>query len=104
LPQKEALEMGRMKAVVIGMGVLILAGFVTVAVTLVMRAQGGSAPRQPFQNLVTLPAGAAVVETRMGDGQIVLRLQANDGSQLLVVLSATDGSVRGRINLAVQPQ
>ncbi len=96
--------MGGIKAVVIGMGVLILAGFVVVAATLISRMQDGEDPRQPFRNLITLPAGASIVETRLADGRIVLRLESKDGSQSLLILNAADGQERGRINLAVAPQ
>jgi hypothetical protein len=96
--------MGAIKAVVIGMGVLILAGFVVVAATLISRMQDGDDPRQPFQNLVTLPPDARVVETLLGDGRIVLRVEAGDGSQSLLILNVADGQERGRINLAIAPQ
>ncbi|MCA8927063.1 MAG: hypothetical protein KDC18_03280 [Alphaproteobacteria bacterium] len=95
--------MGAIKAVVIGMGVLILVGFVVVAVTLVMRTQDMGTPTAAFQGLVTLPPGTRIAETRVGDGRIVLRLDGADGSQSLLILNATDGSEQGRVNLAVTP-
>ena len=96
--------MGAIKAVVIGMGVLILAGFVIVAVTLAVRMQEVDEPREAYRNLVTLPAGARIVETQVADDRIVLRLQAEDGSQSLLLLNAADGTERGRIDLAIAPR
>ncbi len=94
--------MRAIKAVVIGLGILIMAGFVIVAVTLVVRMQGVGEPDEAYRNLATLPAGARIVETLMADDRIVLRLQAEDGSQSLLILNADDGSERGRIDLAVE--
>ena len=96
--------MGTIKAVVIGMGVLILAGFIVVAVALVMRLQDADAPSEAYRNLITLPAGARIAETQVTDDRIVLRLQAEDGSQSLLILNAADGSERGRIDLAIAAQ
>jgi hypothetical protein len=43
--------MSAIKGVVIGMGVLILVGFVVVAITLVTRSKGGSEAKDQFQNM-----------------------------------------------------
>ena len=91
--------MNAIKAVVIGLGVLILAGFAVVAVTLVVRMQGIGEPKGPFSVSATLPKGAQIVETRTGDGRIVLRLTAADASMWLLVLDADTGLERGRIKL-----
>lgn len=95
--------MRAIKAVVIGMGGLILVGFVVVGVTLVMRMQNVNAPRQAFQQVLTLPAGAQVLETRLEGGEIVLRVAKADGAEMLVLIDAADGIERGRIDLAFGP-
>lgn len=94
--------MRAIKAVVIGLGILIMAGFVVVAVTLVVRMQEVGGPDEAYRNLVSLPAGTRIVETQMAHERIVLRLQAEDGSQSLLILNADDGSERGRIELTVK--
>jgi len=94
--------MRAIKAVVIGMGLLILAGFVIVGVTLVMRMQEVGTPEGAFQSLATLPAGARIVETQITDERIVLRLETAAGGQSLLILNAKDGREIGRIALAVE--
>ena len=94
--------MRAIKGLVIGMGALILVGFVVVAVTLVMRMQGSRGPEgAPFQNVVQLPAGAKVVETVFSDDKIILRLRTADGAESLVLINSRDGRETGRIALAV---
>jgi hypothetical protein len=95
--------MSAIKGVVIGMGVLILVGFVVVAITLVTRSKGGSEAKDQFQNMVRLPAGSQVLETRLGDRNILLRIRAGDGAESLVLIDAANGAERGRISLTVGP-
>jgi hypothetical protein len=95
--------MKAVKGLVIGMGVLILVGFVVVAVTLVMRAQGGREAKAPFQNMVRLPAGGQIIETRLSDDRILLRVRNADGAEALIVLDADNGQEMGRLNVAIAP-
>ena len=91
--------MGFVKAIVIGMGVLIVAGFIVVAVTLVMRMQGVSEKSGAFNTTVSLPAGAEIAGTSVGDGEIVLRLTEPGGGSWLLVIDADTGEEQGRIKL-----
>ena len=91
--------MGFVKAIVIGMGVLIVAGFIVVAVTLVMRMQGAVKQEGAYSTSVSLPKGAAVVSSQASDGEIVLRLEAAGGASCLLVIDADTGEETGRIQL-----
>ena len=72
-----------LKTLVIGMAVLIVLGMVAMIVAGVRQAGELSAPKAPpaaaAPQTVDIPAGAEIVETRTGDGRIVLRLRLADG-------------------------
>jgi hypothetical protein len=75
-----------LKALVIGMGVLIVAGIGVVAVTLVNR-MGGSASSSPSAaaGRIELPAGARIAETHVDGKTVVLRLTMPDGTSRIAV-------------------
>ena len=111
--------MKALKALVIVMGVLIVAALTVVVVTVVQRAgapepgtahrAGAPAPSVPIAGApapgfgetdIALPRGTSVVETRTGDGRIVLRVQDGaGGNQALVVIDARTGRRLGLIRL-----
>jgi hypothetical protein len=91
--------MGFVKAIVIGMGVLIVAGFIIVAVTLVIRMQGAAEPDSAYRTTLSLPNGTAITETSMVDGEVLLRLKAADGASWLMIIDARTGAEKGRIKL-----
>ena len=91
--------MGFVKGIVIGMGVLIVAGFIVVAVTLVMRMQGMAEPEKAYSTTLSLPAGMEIAESAMADGRILLRLAAADGGSWLMIVDARTGEEQGRIRL-----
>ena len=79
--------MRALKAMVIGMGVLIIIGVIVLVVLVAQRSgdQIGSVVadgKRPVAASVELPAGAEVMETRVGGERIVLRLRrtGTDGS------------------------
>ena len=93
-----------LKALVIGMGVLIIVGVAFLLYAIIQKsgdeaALGGRAPGAPVRSDVTLPAGAEVVETRLDSNTIVLRLRLADGSGRLVVIDRGTGKATGRIDL-----
>jgi len=93
-----------LKALVIGMGVLIIVGVVFLLYAIIQKsgeeaAMGDAAPGAPVRAAVTLPAGAEVVETRLDSTTIVLRLRLADGSGRLVVIDRATGKAIGRIDL-----
>ena len=91
--------MRAIKGIVIGMGLLIVVGFIVIAVTLVMRAQGLSEPKQAYRSTVSIPAGTAVETTETDGDRILLRLAGTDGSAWLMVIDAHTGVEQGRIKL-----
>ena len=97
-------SMRGLKALVIGMGVLIIVGVVFLLYAIIQKsgdeaALGGRTPGAPVRSDVTLPAGAEVVETRLDSNTIVLRLRLADGSGRLVVIDRGTGKATGRIDL-----
>jgi hypothetical protein len=93
-----------LKALVIGMGVLIIVGVVFLLYAIIQKSGdeasiGGVTRGIPVRLDVTLPAGAEVVETRLDSNTIVLRLRLADGSGRLVVIDRGTGKATGRIDL-----
>jgi hypothetical protein len=89
-----------LKALVIGMGILIIAGVVFLIYAIVEKAgEGGIGGGGAVNAEVRLPAGAEIVETRVGDGRVVLRLRLADGSGRLMLIDAVTGKSAGRIDL-----
>jgi hypothetical protein len=97
-----------LKALVIGMGVLIIVGVVFLLYAIIQKSgedavlggmAGSIAGGPAVRSNVTLPAGAEVVETRLDAGVIVLRLRLADGSGRLVVIDRATGKAAGRIDL-----
>lgn len=88
-----------LKALVIGMGVLIVGGLIVLVVAAVERAGNLSAPAAETKTAIELPAGAEIVETATGDGRIVLRLKLADGSARLLVLDAATGRSAATVDL-----
>lgn len=100
--------MQALKALVIGMGVLIVIAVVVLIVGVMNRptkntqptAETMAAPPIPFTpQSILLPPGAEIAETRIGDGRIVLRLALPDGSGRLVIVDAASGQVTGTVDL-----
>jgi uncharacterized protein DUF6476 len=101
--------MRALKVLVVVMGVLLIAGFAVVVVTITGRmSQRGALPGPavaaahpaPFGNTtVTLPADALVMEVQGAGDRILLRLDLRDGTEMLLVLDAVTGTELGRIKL-----
>jgi hypothetical protein len=100
--------MRALKVLVVVMGVLLIAGFAVVVVTIMGRMTQKAAPvapavtahLTPFGNAtVTLPPDALVMEVQGAGDRILLRLDLRDGSEMLLVLDAATGSELGRIKL-----
>ncbi len=89
--------MRAMLALVIGMGVLIVAGVIVLGVT-VMHRLGGGAPAAP----VTLaePAGTRIAGSSASGDRLVLQLQGG-GPDRVVVLDLRDGRVLARVGLGL---
>jgi len=103
--------MRALKALVIGMAVLIFAGVVVLIVGIVDKAgeldgQAGKpahqavVPAATFRDTeVDLPAGATIVDTRLEGNRILLRATLPDGTSRIILISATTGKRIGTIRL-----
>jgi len=89
--------MAALKALVIGMGVLIVAGFVVLIYGVLTKAGGptGSA----VENRITLPAGATVQSMQMGGDLIVLHVKDRQGREHLLSLDARKGRIVSSLEL-----
>ena len=81
--------MRALKALVIGMGVLIVIGLVTVVVTIANRTLDGGGP--PAEAALALPDGAEVLETALDGDRIALRLRLADGTAAIHVFDLATG-------------
>ena len=81
--------MRALKALVIGMGVLIVVGLIVVAVTIVNRTLDGEPP--PTEAALALPAGAEVLETALDGDRVALRLRLADGAEEIHVFDLATG-------------
>ncbi|MBT5111259.1 MAG: hypothetical protein HOM25_21450 [Rhodospirillaceae bacterium] len=107
--------MQALKAVVIVMAVLIVAGLGLLAYGLVTKIGGGStndagadknnAPQySAFGTVETaLPPGARVVGMAVDDGRIVVRVEAPGGGQSLMVFNVDTGAQLGTIRIRAAP-
>jgi len=99
-----------LKAIVIVLGVLIVAAGAVLVSELVGRLGGGSevadtAPAGDFADArVTLPPGARVLAmTGTGDA-LSLLVEAGDKGQIIVTVDRRDGTILGTITLAPAPR
>lgn len=86
-----------LKAIVAGMGIVLMIGLAVIVATLLKRS--GAKP-VAHSGAVTLPAGARLLETTLGEGSIVLHVQ-DEGGDTLVILDARTGVETGRVRLVV---
>ena len=107
--------MRALKALVIVMATLILAGVIIIVVTIVKRSQQmaergamgpptlaqPAAPRSFDENRVALPEGSRIVETTAEGERLVLRLRLDDGSEQLVFIDMGTGATIG--TLVIEP-
>lgn len=89
-----------LKALVIGMGILIIVGVVFLVYAIIDKAgEQDVSVASAIDAEIALPAGAEVVETSLGDGRMVLRLRLPDGSGRLLLFDAASGRSIGKIDL-----
>ncbi len=94
--------MRTLKALVIGMGILIVAGTAMIAVMIVRRGADGSAASgnasiTPAR--IALPAGARVIETALDGDRIALRIALTGGGERVVIIDARTGRRIGAVDL-----
>ncbi|MDP7539407.1 MAG: hypothetical protein QF726_02925 [Alphaproteobacteria bacterium] len=75
-----------LKALVIGMGMLIVIGVTVIVVTVFNRTQDRARDVEAPERLdVAIPAGAKLLEMVPNGQRLVLRLETPDGDQIMVV-------------------
>lgn len=109
--------MQALKALVIGMGILILVAMAVLAVTIYKRATApgderameagqrtGIASDLAFGTVdLPIPEGAQVEEMNAVDDRLTLRLRLNDGSARIMVVDLTSGALLGTLLLQPTP-
>ncbi len=113
--------MRALKALVIGMGILIVAGFAVLVVGLIQRVGvggdgdggvAGSTPRAPIAGMkspavsgdfgdvrVSLPAGAVVAGVSTDAGRLVVHVRLAGGASRVLVIDLATGRRLGAIDL-----
>ena len=95
-----------LKILVIVMGVLIVAGVITIGATIYNRIVSGASQSagDGFGTVsVRLPAGHAVDSVAAAGDSLHIHLQAADGTASVLVFDARTGRQRGRIVLEPHP-
>ena len=96
--------MRSIQALVMVMGVLIVGGMTLVGYQIVTTVGEPSAPRASFGEVeLALPPGARVVDMAAIDDRLVLRIEAGDGRQRLIVLDPSTGALVGTIVFTPAP-
>ena len=100
LSEAEQRQIRVLKAVVIGLGVLIVLALGALLAGVVLKG-GGTARGLPPGAVMTLPVpdGAAVEEMRLSGNVLALRIRWADGRREIVVLDARRGRVLRRVVL-----
>ena len=91
-----------LKALVIFLGVLIFVAFGVLAygIATKFKTSGETPTSRHFEATnVEIPAGARIVETRIGGNRIILRVETSDGSMALILIDAGTGKRTGVIHL-----
>lgn len=91
--------MKALKALVIGMGVIIVLGMVVVIATIISRIAGTDGDEELGTVYLGLPESCRIADVVESRGHLVLRLSgpAKDGCGDLLVVNAGSGAVVGRI-------
>ncbi|WP_248710535.1 DUF6476 family protein [Sediminicoccus sp. KRV36] len=88
--------MRALKFLVVAMGVLIVAGTVTLVVLLVQRAGGGGAGASLPPMSLNLPAGSRILGVAGAGERFAVHVQRPDGDRILL-LDAQTGRVVGEV-------
>lgn len=97
-------------ALVIFMGIVIVAGMVVVGVTIANRLgslgdgeRAASSAAGFGEASVPIPAGCAIVETRPEGNRLIVRLGSGGRCDQLLVIDLRSGAVTGRLNFVPSP-
>ena len=89
-----------LKAMVMVLTGVMIAGVVTVVVLLVMRL-GNTTPALPPE--IALPEGEQALAVTQGTGWVAVVTQAADGAQSILILDALTGEERQRVPIVSEP-
>jgi hypothetical protein len=98
--------MQALKALVIGMAVLIVVGMIVVIVTIANRLGKGRAPAAPAAAVaatVELPAGCSVAGMAAAGDRLALRLDGSGDCRQILLVDPASGRLVGRLRLAEAP-
>lgn len=98
-----------LKVLVIGMGLLIVAGFIVVAVEVARRISSPSPAGSPaasprtaagaaFAENIVLPSGAQVVSVGTAADRITVHVRAVDGRSTLYIVDPRNGALLGTVD------
>jgi Family of unknown function (DUF6476) len=113
--------MRALKALVIVMGVLIIAGMALIGYTIVRRAtlpdtdartetsipappSAASAIKGPYGPVsIELPPGARIVRTMSADKRLIVEVELSGGAERVLVVDLANGALLGTIELRPRP-
>ncbi|MBT3401031.1 MAG: hypothetical protein HN420_13680 [Rhodospirillaceae bacterium] len=91
--------MQALKALVILMGVMIIAAVVVIVVTIINRSQDAAQRSGPYEKEISLPTGE-VLDMTSGPDAVTLRYRLPDGTEQLIVIDTKRGRLRGVLELS----
>ncbi|HEX4860739.1 MAG TPA: hypothetical protein VFV07_05845 [Rhizomicrobium sp.] len=86
-----------LKAVVIGLGALIVIALAFVALGIVKKFSGDGPSTAPSAAVFSLPAGAKIVEMQSEPNRLILRVRAASGADEVDIIDTEDGRLVARI-------
>ena len=92
-----------LKSLVIGMGLLIVAGFAVVVVELGRRMStlsGGKSPATAFSQRVALPPGARVVSMSSTADRLIVQVEMPGGPAMAYIVDPRNGTLLGTVEFA----
>jgi hypothetical protein len=97
-------NMRALKLLVIGLGVLLVAGVAVLVVAVVLRLNHGAAAPATGGGpaVLTLPPGAKIVSTEASGGRLVARIDLPGGGVELIIFDLANGARIATIDLAPQ--
>ncbi len=99
--------MQALKAFVIFMGLLIVAGLALVVYSLVARLSEDTVVSGGFdETSVALPAGCTLAEARAEDGRLIVRIDGpmgQDSCRQIIIVDLESGEVLGRVRFEFGP-
>lgn len=87
-----------LKAVVIGLGVLLVAGLALLVAAILVRSGALMRAGEGAPTALTIPGDARIVDMSLGDGMLAVRV-AQGESEEIVIVDAKTGQVLRRLSI-----